>query len=163
MQGNIRYMYSLEIVIVARSLRSLVKIQSNLTSDPTRSQIQNMSPPYRIMNARWICFRLGYSFRATAASEGRGEVCHNPTVWHIRTLKYSHQPEQPEHISNCLLTKAYSLSIVFINSYISSQCSATCGPTSLTKLGNNSKYMQGNIRFMYSVETVKMLARSARS
>ena len=44
MQGNIRYMYILEIVIVARSLRSLVKILSNLTTDPTRSQIRNMSP-----------------------------------------------------------------------------------------------------------------------
>ena len=30
MQGNIKYMYSLEIVIVARSLRSLVKICTNL-------------------------------------------------------------------------------------------------------------------------------------
>ena len=76
MQGNIRYMYSLEIVIVARSLRSLVKIQSNLTTDPTRSQIRNMSPPYRTMNARWIGFRLVYSFRASAASERRVKVCH---------------------------------------------------------------------------------------
>ena len=96
MQGNIRYMYSLEIVIVARSLRSLVKILSNLTTDPTRSQIRNMSPPFRIMNARGIGFRLGYSFRASTASEGRGEVCHNPTVWRIGTFKYSHQPVQPE-------------------------------------------------------------------
>ena len=96
MQGNIRYMYSLEIVIVARSLRSLVKILSNLTTDPTRSQIRNMSPPYRIMNARWIGFRLGYSFRASATSEIRVKVCHEPTVWHIRTLKYSHQHEEPE-------------------------------------------------------------------
>ena len=89
-------MYSLEIVIVARSLRSLVKILSNLTSDPTRSQIRNMSPPYRIMNARGIGFRLGYSFRASTASVGRGEVCHNRTVWHTGTLKYSHQPEETE-------------------------------------------------------------------
>ena len=96
MQGNIRYMYSLEIVIVARSLRPLVKILSNLTTDPTRSQIRNMSPPYRTMTARWIGFRLGYSFRASAASEGRVIVCHKPTVWHIGTLKYSHQPEEPE-------------------------------------------------------------------
>ena len=50
-------MYALQIVIVARSLRSLVKILSNLTTDSTRSQIRNMSPPYRIMNARWIGFR----------------------------------------------------------------------------------------------------------
>ena len=96
MQGNIRYMYGLRCVIVARSLRSLVKILSNLTSDPTRSQIRNMSPPYRIMNARGIGFRLGYSFPASTVSEGRGEVCHNPTVWHIGTFKYSHQPEEPE-------------------------------------------------------------------
>ena len=89
-------MCSLEIVIVARSLRSLVKILSNLTADPTRSQIRSMSPPYRIMNARGIGFRLGYSFRASMASEGRREVCHNPTVWHMGTLKYSHQPEEPE-------------------------------------------------------------------
>ena len=89
-------MYSLEIVIVARSLRSLVKILSNLTTDSTRSQIRNMSPPYRIMNARWIGFRLGYSLRASAASEIRVKVCHNPTVWHMGTSKYSHHPEEPE-------------------------------------------------------------------
>ena len=81
-------MYSLEIVIVARSLRSLVKILSNLITDPTRSQIRSMSPPYRIMNARWIGSRLGYSFRESAASERRVQVCRKPTVWHIRTLKY---------------------------------------------------------------------------
>ena len=96
MQGNIRYVYGLQMVIVARLLRSIVKILSNLTTDPTRSQIRNMSPPYRIMNARWIGFRLGYSFRASTVSEGCGEVCHKPTVWHIRTLKYSHQPEESE-------------------------------------------------------------------
>ena len=60
-------MYSLEIVIVARSLRALVKMSSNLTSDPTRSQFRNMTPPYRIMNARWIGFR--FSIRASAAHE----------------------------------------------------------------------------------------------
>ena len=96
MQGNIRYMYSLDAVIVARSLHSLVKILSNLTTDPTRSQIRNMSQPYRIMNARGIRFRLGYSCRASMVSEGRGEVCHNPTVWHMVTLKYLHQPEEAE-------------------------------------------------------------------
>ena len=96
MQGNIRYLYSLEIVIVARSLRPLEKILSNLTTDPTRSQIRNMSPQYRTMNARWIGFMLGYGFRASAASERRVKVCHKPTVWHIRALKYSHQPEEPE-------------------------------------------------------------------
>ena len=89
-------MYSLEIVIVARSLRSLVKILSKLTTDPTRSQIRNISPPCRITNARGIGFRLGYSFRASMASEGRGEVCHKPTVWHMVTLKYLHQPEEAE-------------------------------------------------------------------
>ena len=31
-------------------------------------------------NARGIGFRLGYRFRASTASEGRGEMCHNPTV-----------------------------------------------------------------------------------
>ena len=113
MQGNTRYMYGLEIVIVARSLRSLEKILSNLTTDPTRSQIRNVAPPYRIMNARGIGFRLGYIFRASAASEGRGEVCHNPTVWHMGTLKYSHQPEESEVFfllppDKCLL---------FMNSY----------------------------------------------
>ena len=90
------YMYGLDIVIVDRSLLSLEKILSNLTTDPTRSQIRIMSPPFRIMNARWIGFRFGYSFRASAASELRVKVCHKPTVWHIRTLKYSHQPEEPE-------------------------------------------------------------------
>ena len=39
---------------------------------------------------------LGYSFRASAASEGRVIVCHKPTDWHMETLKYSHQPEEPE-------------------------------------------------------------------
>ena len=96
MQGNIRYMYSLVIVIISRSLRSLVKIYSNLTTDPTRSHIRNMSPSYRMINARGIGFRLGYSFRASAASERRVKVYHNLTVWHIRTLKHSHQPEEPE-------------------------------------------------------------------
>ena len=46
--------------------------------------------------ARGSGFRLGYSFRASTASEGRVNVCHNPTVWHMGTLKYSHQPEEPE-------------------------------------------------------------------
>ena len=39
---------------------------------------------------------LGYSFRASAASEGRLKVCHKPTVWHMGTLKYLHQPEGQE-------------------------------------------------------------------
>ena len=71
MQGNIRFMSSLEIAIVARSFRSIVKIQSNLTTDPTRSQIINKSSPYRNTVARGNGFRLGYSFRANAASEVR--------------------------------------------------------------------------------------------
>ena len=96
MQGHKRYVYGLQIVIVARSLRSLEKILSNLITDPTRSQIRNMSPPCRMTNARAIGFRLGYSFRASTVSEGRGEVCHNPTVWHIGIFKYSHQPEETE-------------------------------------------------------------------
>ena len=106
-------MYSLEIVILARSLRSLVKILSNLTTDPARSQIRNMSPPYRIMNARWIGFRLGYSFRASTACEVRVKVCHNPTVWHMVTLKYSHQPEDPE----VFILLPTDESLEFINSF----------------------------------------------
>ena len=106
-------MYSLEIVIVARSLRSLVKIQSNLTSDPTRSQIRNMSPPSRIMNARWIGFRLRYSFRESAANERRVKVCHNPTVWHMGTLKYSQQPAEPE----VFILLPTDKSLQFINSF----------------------------------------------
>ena len=47
-------------------------------------------------NARVIGFRLGYSIRAITVSGGRGKVCHNPTVWHMGTLKYSHQPDEPE-------------------------------------------------------------------
>ena len=47
-------------------------------------------------NASEIGFRLGYCFQASAASEGRVNVCHKPTVWHIGTLKYSHQPEELE-------------------------------------------------------------------
>ena len=47
-------------------------------------------------NAKGIGFRLGNSFRARTVSEGREKVCHNPTVWHNGTLKYSHQPEEPE-------------------------------------------------------------------
>ena len=47
-------------------------------------------------NASGIGFRLGYSFRASATSEGREKMCHKPTVWHIRTLKYWQQPEEPE-------------------------------------------------------------------
>ena len=89
-------MYSLEIVIVARTLRSLVNIMSNLTPDPTRSQILNKTPPYRITNARGIGFRLDHSFRASAAGEGRVKVCQKTTFWHIGTLKYSHEPVEPE-------------------------------------------------------------------
>ena len=47
-------------------------------------------------NARGIGFMFGYGFRASTASEGRGKVCHIPTVWYIGTLKYSLQPEEPE-------------------------------------------------------------------
>ena len=113
MQGNIRYMYSLEIVIVARSLRSLEKILSNLTTDPTRMQIRNKSPACRMTNARGIGFRIGYSFRASMASEGRGEVCHKATAWHIRTLKYSHHPEEPE----VFILLPTDRSLQFINSF----------------------------------------------
>ena len=39
---------------------------------------------------------LAYGVRASAASEGCVIMCHKPTVWHIGTLKYSHQPEETE-------------------------------------------------------------------
>ena len=106
-------MYSLEIVIVARTLRSLVNIMSNLTPDPTRSQILNKTPPYRITNARGVGFRLGYSCRASTASWGRLKVCHKPMVWHIRTFKYSHQLEEPE----VLIELPTDKSLQIINSF----------------------------------------------
>ena len=39
MYGSITYMYTLQIVIVARSLLPLVKVSSNHTTDPLRSPI----------------------------------------------------------------------------------------------------------------------------
>ena len=56
---------------------------------------------------------LGYSFRASTASEGRVMVCHNPTVWHMGTLKYSHQPEDPEGFILLPTDKSFQ----FINSF----------------------------------------------
>ena len=56
---------------------------------------------------------LGYSFRASTASEGRVKVCHIPTVWHMRKLKYSHQPEEPE----VLIELRTDESLQFINSF----------------------------------------------
>ena len=47
-------------------------------------------------NAKVIGFMLGNTFRASTVSEGREMVCHNPTVWHIGILKYSHKPEESE-------------------------------------------------------------------
>ena len=105
-------MYILEIATVARSIRSPVKIYSNLTTNPTRSQIINKSSPYRITVASGIGFRLGYSFRANAASERRVKVCHNPTVWHILTLKHSHQADEPEVFIELPTDKSKSLLIV---------------------------------------------------
>ena len=64
-------------------------------------------------NARGIGFRLGYSFRASAASEVRVKVCHKPTVWHMGTLKYSHQPEELEVFIELPADK----SLQFINSF----------------------------------------------
>ena len=64
-------------------------------------------------NVRDIGFRLGYSFQASAASEGRVKVCHKPTVWHIGTLKYSHQPEEPE----VFIELRTDESLQFINSF----------------------------------------------
>ena len=64
-------------------------------------------------NVRDIGFRLGYSFQASAASEGRVKVCHNPTVWHLGTLKYSHQPEESEVFIVLPTDKSFQ----FINSF----------------------------------------------
>ena len=66
-----------------------------------------------MMNARGIGFRLGNSFRASTVSEGRAKVCHNPTVWYMGTLKYSHQPEEPEVFIELPTDK----SLQFINSF----------------------------------------------
>ena len=63
-------------------------------------------------NASGIGFSLGFSFRASTASEGRVKVCQKPTVWHMVTLKYSHQPEEPEVFNLLPTDKFYSLSIV---------------------------------------------------
>ena len=75
-------MYCLEIVIVFRSLRSHVKIKSNLTTVPTRCQIRNKSPAYRLTKARRVGFRLGYSFRASKACEGRVKVSQSNGLAH---------------------------------------------------------------------------------
>ena len=72
-----------------------------------------MSPPYRITNARGIGFRLSYSYWASTASEGRVKVCDEPTACHIGTLKYSHQPEEPEVFNELPTDK----SLQFINSF----------------------------------------------
>ena len=56
---------------------------------------------------------LGYSFLASTACEGRVDVCHNPTVWHMGTLKYSHQPEEPEVFVLLHTDKSFQ----FINSF----------------------------------------------
>ena len=58
-------------------------------------------------------FMLDYSFRASAASEGRVNVCDNPTAWHIGTLKYSHQPEEPQEFIELRTDK----SLQFTNSF----------------------------------------------
>ena len=64
-------------------------------------------------NAKGIGFRIGYSFRASKASERREKVCHNPTVWHMGTLNYSRQPEEPEV---CILLPT-DKTLQFINSF----------------------------------------------
>ena len=64
-------------------------------------------------NARGIGFRLDYSFRASTASQGRGTVCQDPTTWHMGTLKYSHQPEEPE----VFILLSTDKSVQFINSF----------------------------------------------
>ena len=71
------------------------------------------------MNARGIGFRLGYSFGASTASDRRGDVCHNPTVWHIGTFKYSHQPVEPEVVillptDKCIqFMNSFTLAVLF--------------------------------------------------
>ena len=72
-----------------------------------------MSPPYRITNARGMGFRLGYSHRASTTSEGRVKVCHEPTVCHTGTLKYSHQSDESEVFIELPTDK----SLQFINSF----------------------------------------------
>ena len=64
-------------------------------------------------NANGIGFRIGYSFRASTASEGRVKVSHNPTVWHMGTLKYSHQPVDTE----VFILLPTDKSLQFINSF----------------------------------------------
>ena len=61
---------------------------------------------------------LGYSFRASAASEGCVKVCHKPTVWHIGTLKYSHQPEEPAAFIEFLAEQILNVVNSFIQSVI---------------------------------------------
>ena len=57
--------------------------------------------------------RLGYNFRASAASELCVKVSHKPTVWHIGTLKYPHWSEEPE----VLIELPTDKSLQFINSF----------------------------------------------
>ena len=64
-------------------------------------------------NARGIGVRMGYSFRESTASEARVKVCHKPTDWHIRTLKYSNQHEEPEVFKELPTDK----SLQFFNSF----------------------------------------------
>ena len=86
--------------------------------------------------ARGIGFRLGYSFRASAASERRVKVYHNPTVWHIRTLKHSHQPEESEVFILLPTDKCYTIYVNTIYMHIA--------------------------RYMYTLQIV-IVARSLRS
>ena len=62
---------------------------------------------------RVIGFMLGFSCQASAASEGRVKVCHEPTVWHIGTLKYSQQPE----VSEVFIELPTDKCLQFINSF----------------------------------------------
>ena len=63
--------------------------------------------------AKGIGFGLGNSFRAGMVSDGREMVCHNPTVWHMGTLNYSRQPEEPE----VFILLAADKSLQFMNSF----------------------------------------------
>ena len=64
-------------------------------------------------NAKGIGFGIGYSFLASTASEVRVKVWHNPTVWHMVTLKYSHKPEESEVFIELPADK----SLQFMNSF----------------------------------------------
>ena len=89
-------MYSLEIVIVARSLRSLVK--TSPSSQPIR-YVRKLEKNRLLTEKRkqeGLVLGSAIVFRTSAASGRRSHMCHKPMVWHVVILKYSHQPEEPK-------------------------------------------------------------------